>query len=105
MQTVIMYKYFDPDRLFGGWRWSAVRVTYQWERIESEAYYVEIPNDFSLGKTMRGQAAYFRGDDIRAYDVAGSSSYESCVPCLIGGSPVEYIRCRVIGPVPKEDAK
>lgn len=100
MQTVIMWKYFNPDRLFGGYGWSLEEVCDGWNNIYSNPYYVEIPDDFALGEAQDGSAAYFRGDDRQGYEVAGGNRAEGCNPYLIGGSRAESIRCRVIGPVP-----
>ena len=36
MKTVIMHKFFNPDRLFGGWGWSIDEVWDDWNHIYSD---------------------------------------------------------------------
>lgn len=98
MKIVIMYKYFNPDRLFGGWGWSVKEVCDSWNQIYSEPYKVEIPDDFYLGKTETGREIYFKVGCNRGYELTiGRSDCEDSSPYLIGGSPVERIKLHVTG--------
>lgn len=102
MKKVIMWKYFNPDRLFGGWGWSIEKVWDDWNHIYSAPYYVEIPDDFHIKKTAYGQLMYFRDGWDYGYDLSKTSSAEVCTPLLIGGKDVETVKVRVIGPAPDD---
>lgn len=69
MKKVIMYKYFNPDRLFGGYGWSIEEVWDDWNHIYSDPYYVEIPDNFNLGKTVIGEEMYFKDGCNQGYEL------------------------------------
>lgn len=98
MKKVIMYKYYNPDRLFGGWGWSIEEAWDDWNNIYSEPYEVEIPDDFRLANNIYHKVMYFKGSCNIGYQLSKSGNDENCMPYLIGGSPVECIRLKVIGP-------
>lgn len=104
MKTVIMYKYHNPDKLFGGWRWSTTKIWDKWNHIYSEPYEVEIPDDFYLGQSVTGEEIYFKVGCKQGYNlVIGRANCENSSPFLIGGCPIEKIRLKVIGKVKKDD--
>lgn len=104
MKKVILYKYFNPDKLFGGYGWSIKEVWDDWNHIYSDPYYVEIPDNFNLGETNIGEEMYFKDGCNQAYKLTiGKTDCENGNPYLIGGSPVESIKLRVIGIVPETE--
>lgn len=104
MKKVIMHKYYDPDRLFGGYGWSIEEVYNDWDHIYSQPYYVEIPDNFNLGETVAGDVAYFKDGCNYRYEVEiGRRDCENSSPYLVGGCPGESIRLNVIGIVPENE--
>lgn len=98
MKKVIMHKYYNPDRLFGGWGWSIKEVWNDWKHIYSDPYEVEIPDNFKLEETVMGEEMYFKEGCNVGYEVfIGCSKNENGSPYLVGGSPVEEIKLKVIG--------
>lgn len=103
MKTVIMHKFFNPDRLFGGWGWSIDEVWDNWNHIYSDPYEVEIPDDFILGKTIADEKMYFKAGCDRGYELTiERTDCENSSPYLVGGSPAESIKLHVIGKVTED---
>lgn len=97
MKTVTLYKAFDPDPHFGGYFWREERVWNDWDGVYSEAYHVEIPDDFYLGETAFGETKYFKKGDNRGYDVITMSDAPNCLPYFCGGKHNELIKLKVLG--------
>ena len=104
MKQVVIWKGYNPDRLYGGYFWSIEEVFDDWNRVYSDPYLVEIPDDFNLSKTITGEKMYFRDGDDNGYALyAGSPEQENTNPYLVGGSQSERIKCTVIKKLdPKE---
>jgi hypothetical protein len=103
MQKVIMYKYFNPDPLFGGYGWSIEEILYDRNSIYSNPYYVEIPDNFHIGESVTGEKMYFKDGCDHGYKLEIENRYsENSRPCLIGGNPTEVIKLNVIGIVQEE---
>lgn len=97
MKKVIMYKYFNPDNLFGGYGWSIDKIWDDWNHVYSDAYEVEIPDNFSIGETITGEKMYFKdGCDLGYQLNIGNINFKNGNPYLIGGSPTESVKCNVI---------
>jgi len=94
MKKVIMYKWNAVRS--GRWGWSLKEVWNDWDNIYSDPYYVEIPDDFELGKTVIGEEAYFKIGCNQGYEIASTSELKNCSPCLIGGSSVEIVNLKVL---------
>lgn len=93
-----MYKYFNPDRLFGGYGWSIEKVWNDWDHIYSDPYYVEIPDNFNIGENITGEKMYFKDNCKIGYEVHIGRKYnKNSSPYLLGGSPVESIKLKVLG--------
>lgn len=94
---VIMYKW---NRVMEGrWGWNLEKVWDEWNRVYSSPYYVEVPDDFKVYKSVTGEKMFFRNGCDIGYEICGTSSLEDCEPVLIGGSPVEIVKIKPIGPV------
>lgn len=103
MKTVVMYKYSNPDRLYGGWGWSVNEAWDDWNHIYSDPYEVEIPDDFYLDKTIADEEMYFRTGCNQGYELTiGRTDCENSSPYLVGGNPVESIKLRVLGKVEED---
>lgn len=106
MKKEILYKTFDTDPLRGGYDWSIGKVSNSFRQnyVYSEPYYVEIPDEFHLAETQAGNMMYFKDGVDRAYTLTiGNGKTENGNPYLIGGSPVESIKLKVLGPVPENE--
>lgn len=99
MNTTILYKYFDPDRLYRGYGWSIKEVFDGLDCIYSDPYLVEIPDDFHLSEAVSGETMFFRQGCHWGYKLCiGDKHDPDSAPYLIGGMPVETIHLKVVGP-------
>lgn len=65
-----------------------------------DPYYVEIPDNFSVGETAAGEKMFFKDGCNRGYELLIGQDSPNGRPYLVGGTnPVEMIRLKVIGPV------
>lgn len=98
MKKIILHKYHNPDRLFGGYGWSMEEVWDDWKHIYSDPYEVEIPDNFSIGKSNFGEEMFFKDNCNMGYDLGIDGRYnKNGKPYLVGGSPVEMVFLNVIG--------
>lgn len=96
MKKIILWKSYNPDRLFGGYQWHIDEVYNDWDHIYSEPYEVEILENFEVGVTVAFEKMFFkRGCDKGYYLVIGQNC-ENGNPYLVGGDPVEKIKLKVI---------
>lgn len=93
-------KLYKVENVMGRtYQWSAEPVWDDWNHIYSTPFWVEVPDGFNLAETICGDKMYFRDGCKYAYSLTiGDSGCENSAPYLIGGSPVERIRLKVIGP-------
>ena len=104
MKRVVMYKYFNPDRLFGGYGWSIEEVWDDWNQIYSDPYYVEIPDNFNLGENVTGEKMYFKEGCNHGYQLTiFDENNKNGSPFLIGGDSTELIKLKVVGIVPENE--
>ena len=96
MNTITLYKGYNPDRLFGGYFWSLEEVWDDWNHIYSKPYLVELPENFYVGKTIYGEKLIFQKGNNYGYEVSSLSSCENCNPYLIGGNPTRKIKLKVL---------
>lgn len=61
------------------------------------AYWVKIPEEFSISKSKDGETLFFRGDNPTGYELFISNNSGDGVPVLVGGSPSERIFLKVVG--------
>lgn len=100
-KVMTLYKYQVIDRLFGKFGWSVHEIHDDWNHVYSDAYSVEIPDEFYLGKNVAGDTMFFKEGKDLAYDLCISDEHsENGIPSLVGCD--EIVRLKVIGPVPKE---
>lgn len=95
MKKVIMHKW-NAVRT-GRWGWSLNKVWNDWDNIYSDPYYVEIPDDFDLSEPVMGEKLYFKSGDHIGYKLTSTNNLKNCIPCLIGGNPVEIVKLKVVG--------
>ena len=101
MKIVTLYKYYNPDRLYGGYGWSIKEVFDGWDRIYSDPYLVEIPDDLQPAESVCGETMFFKQDCPWGYELCiGDKHNPDSAPNLIGGMPVETIQLTVVGPAP-----
>ncbi len=93
----IIYKWHSVMDHRWGWRLDEFRDG--WEHIYSTPYYVEIPDEFELCESVYGSKMYFRKGGTVGFEVCETSNRENCKPLLIGGSPVEIVKLKVLGEV------
>ncbi|MCB6610175.1 hypothetical protein V3C10_04400 [[Clostridium] symbiosum] len=96
MKKVIMYKW-NAVRT-GRWGWSLNEVRSDRDNIYSTPYYVEIPDGFELSESVMGKKLYFKSGDRIGYELTSRNNLKNCTPRLIGGSPVEVVKLKVVGP-------
>jgi len=97
MKTITLWRAYNPDRLFGGYSWHIEEVRCGWDHVYSDSYKVEIPDDFSVGKSDMSKKMFFKQGCKQGYELTiGRSDCENGNPYLVGGSPVESIKLRVI---------
>lgn len=96
MKTVILWKVYSPDRLFGGYSWHTEEVQDGWRQVYSDAYEVEVPDDFYIEKSTSGEILFFKTGCGHGYRLAIGSNCENGNPYLVGGRPVKTIKLRVI---------
>lgn len=96
MKTIKLWKAYNPNGLFGGYSWHTEDVRDGWEQMYSDPYEVEVPDDFYIEKSTSGEILFFKNGCGHGYRLAIGSNCENGNPYLVGGSPVESIKLRVI---------
>lgn len=98
-KVMTLYKYQVIDRLFGRFGWSINKIYDDWNHVYSDAYSVEIPDEFYLGENVAGDTMFFKEGKDLAYDLCiGDEHCENGNPYLVGNS--EMVKLKVLGPVP-----
>jgi hypothetical protein len=98
MKQVVLHKFYNPDRLFGGYGWSLDEVRDGWNGIYSDPYCVEIPDEFHIGETVTGERMFFKDGCDTGYTLTiGRSDCANGNPYLVGGNHVEMIKLNVLG--------
>ena len=90
MKTTLYRFYNQEEGLNGVWGWSIEK-----KYGDFEPFYVEVPDEFSVGETNGGVTAFFKDNNDVSYFLDGGRDSLS----LVGGSPVEVIRLKIIGRV------
>lgn len=95
MKKVILHKTHNP--ILGIWGWSTEEVNDYQNLIFSDPYYVEIPDEFVPDKTKYEKTMFFKNGCNTGYELTIGRNSENGNPYLIGGSPVESIKLKVLG--------
>lgn len=86
---LILYRFYSPQEGLNG--------AYQWyienNYSDYEPFYVDIPDEFSVGETQGGEVAFFKNDDPMSYHLKGNKNNVS----IFGGTHVEEIQLKIIG--------
>lgn len=99
-KVMTIYKYQVIDRLFGRFGWSIQEIHDEQNHVYSDAYSVEIPDEFYLGKNVAGDTMFFKQGKATAFDLCIDDEHcESGNPYLVDYE--EMVRLKVIGPVPR----